>query len=185
MRNHIIAVSVAAALVSGCSSNQPESAKLSGTEIVYVPQRIAHEFYSSWGHDGRGGAALRKPTYQHVMGSEDMVMTTNGGYKDLRTAKALSTPMPAPTPAPLGVVVTPITGSLDKAISASLNAAPTWDGAERLANLKADSDEYMRAYRKFCQGAGMTLSEREWEIVALGGPKGIPAALRGKCLHSK
>lgn len=179
MRNYFIATAVTAALLSGCSSNEPAPAPVAPPEKVYVPERIAHEFYNSWGHDGRGGAALRKPTYQHVMGSEDMVMTTQGGYKDLRSGKASSGSTPG------GVIVTPLNGGVNKAISSALSAAPNWDADSRRTSLNATPDEYMRAYRKFCQGAGMTMSEREWEIVALGGPKGIPAALRDKCMHSK
>lgn len=179
MRNiHLAALMTAAIAVAGCASKetQPETSQAADA-LIYVPERIAHEFYSSWGHQGRGGAALRKPTYQHVMGSEDMVMTVNGNYKELRTPST----MPSST---ADVIVTPLNGTQDAVIASALSRAPSVQEADS-KSLQASQDEYNRAYRKFCQGATMEMSEREWEIVALGGPKGIPASMRGKCMHSK
>lgn len=69
-----IAIALGLAL-SGCSSKPKKQ------EIIYVapttvevPVRHWEEFRASWGHEGRGGAALRKPTYQHVMASEDAIV---------------------------------------------------------------------------------------------------------------
>lgn len=181
-----LAALIATTALAGCSS-KGESTVYGHALSVEVPVRVAHEFYTSWGHDGRGGAALRKPTYQHVMGSEDMLMTTQGNYKELRTPKT--------EPATGNVVVvTALNQGMDQAIATALATAPDLetgatppaaDNSNRMKELNATADEYARAYRKFCSGAAMDMTEREWEIVALGGPSNIPAALRGKCLHSK
>jgi len=171
---NLAALLTVAIVAAGCST---KAAQDQTDSFVYVPERLAHEFYSSWGHEGRGGAALRKPAYQHVMGSEDQVMTVNGNYKELRAQKA----QPAST---ADVIVTPLNGSQNAVIVSALSRAPDLQTAKS-TSLNATQDEYTRAYRKFCQGAAMEMSEREWEIVALGGPNGIPAAMRGKCMHSK
>jgi hypothetical protein len=185
-----LAVLITASAMTGCASKMSDSDNPYANQqaAVTVPTRVAHEFYNSWGHDGRGGAALRKPTYQHVMGSEDMVMTTQGNYKELRAGSASK-------PTGSSVVVTALNKGMDQAITTALNSAPALEttppqatnaGSDgRLASLKPTLAEYERAYRKFCNGAGLTMTEREWEIVALGGPKGIPASMRGKCMHSK
>ena len=66
-----------------------------------------------------------------------------------------------------------------KAPSSALPPPADW------AAMNATDDEYQRAYRKFCSGGGMAMTEREWELVALGGPRGIPANLRDRCLRQK
>lgn len=186
MRKLTIAVLIAAAATAGCSHEKPNPYE--GYQgAVEVPVRLHQDFYSSWGHNERGGAALRKPAYQHVMGSEEMVMTTLGNYTELRNAQGGGAPSVFTTAVNqgTGVAITkalntppPITGTTTASTSPSA-------GTDKMASLKATQPEYETAYRKFCNGATMTMTEREWEIVALGGPKNIPAQLRAKCMHSK
>lgn len=182
MNCHLLLIlAVTAAVASaGCTSSKPQKNTAVETHAL-VPQRLAHEFYASWGHDGRGGAALRKPTYQHVMGSDDVLMTTQGKLSDWPQPKT-----------PDGVVVTALNQGMNKAIFTALDSAPEPTTSEthrgnisRLAALNATDDEYQRAYRKFCSGGGVAMTEREWELVALGGPKGIPANLRDRCMRQK
>lgn len=181
MRTLTIAALVAFTALAGCSKDKPNPYAHEGADgqPVYVPTRVAQEFYNSWGHTGRGGAALRKPAYQHVMGTEEVLMTTNGNYADLRSG--IGEPS----------VVNQVMNNGGNAVGVALAATPapiTTDGMTTSVSrgpINATDDEYLRAYRKFCQGAGMTMTEREWEIVALGGPSRIPPALRGKCMHSK
>lgn len=174
LRTKAILIAAAAFLAACSSSHKHQYDDVTGNATAYVPVRIAHEFYSSWGHEGRGGAALRKPAYQHVMSSEDQVMTTQGNYAELRSGQGSS------------VVVTALNHGMNKAIDQALivSTAPSAP-ALQVATLNATQNEYERAYRKLCRGAGMEMTEREWEIVALGGPKGIPASLRGKCFQGK
>ncbi|MEA8592598.1 hypothetical protein PZT57_28520 [Pseudomonas aeruginosa] len=180
MNRHLLFILATAVAVAsaGCTSSKHQKDVEVETH-VQVPQRLAHEFYASWGHDGRGGAALRKPTYQHVMGSEDVLMTTQGKLSDWPQPKA-----------PDGVVVTALNQGMNKAIFTAIESAPAAPEAQinnssRLAALNATDDEYQRAYRKFCSGGGMAMTEREWELVALGGPNGIPANLRDRCMRQK
>ncbi|HGM7876889.1 TPA: hypothetical protein ACKQHR_001484 [Pseudomonas aeruginosa] len=175
----LILAAVAAVATAGCSnSNHHTEAANDAPRVVThaeVPERWAQEFYTSWGHDGRGGAALRKPTYQHVMGSEDVLMTRQGKLADWPQPKA-----------PDGVVVTALNRGANAAIFNALDAAPDQNvNAARAASLRATDEEYQRAYRKFCKGGGMAMTEREWELVALGGPNGIPTNLRDRCQRQK
>lgn len=173
----LFAALVAGSLLVACSSHDKETAPQPQT--TYVPTRLAHEFYSSWGHDGRGGAALRKPAYQHVMGSEDVIMTTHGNYHDLQVAPDGRGPKDS-------VAVTAVTYGMGRAIDQALAFSPPAASAPASKPVVAGSEaEYLVAYRKFCKGAGMALTEREWELVAKGGPKGVPPSLRGKCLQTK
>ena len=167
----------AAVLLTACTSTHKHPYdQITEDATAYVPVRVAHEFYSSWGHDGRGGAALRKPAYEHVMGSEDDVMTTQGNYAQLRSGQGTGN----------SVVVTALNHGMNKAIDQALTfTPPDQKPAPRSYALNASKEEYERAYRKLCRGAGMEMTEREWEIVALGGPQGVPATLRGKCLSYK
>ncbi|WP_165678336.1 hypothetical protein [Metapseudomonas otitidis] len=179
--NHHLLLILATAIAfasAGCSSSKQQTDVAVETNVL-VPKRLAHKFYASWGHDGRGGAALRKPTYQHVMGSEDVLMTTQGKLSDWQSPKA-----------PDGVVVTALNQGMDKAIFTAIESVPAASTAQnsnssRLAALNATDDEYQKAYRKFCSGGGMEMTEREWELVALGGPNGVPANLRDKCMRQK
>ena len=172
----LILAATAVVATGGCSSSKHHTAAEGVVTHVEVPDRLAHEFYASWGHDGRGGAALRKPTYQHVMGSEGEIMTTQGKLVEWPQAKT-----------PDGVVVTALNHGMNAAIFTALDSAPDTSAlnASRKAALSASDDEYQRAYRKFCNGGGMAMTEREWELVALGGPNGVPTNLRDKCLRNK
>lgn len=170
----------AAVLLAACSTKENPYQEETASSTTYVPVRLAHEFYSSWGHDGRGGAALRKPSYQHVMGSEESIMTTHGSYADLRAGND--------TAAGESVVVTALNNGVGTAIDKALTVAPEKPVIYAQATpqpLQADENDYLVAYRKFCKGAGSTMSEKEWELVARGGPKGIPPSLRGKCMQMK
>jgi hypothetical protein len=175
LRTKAILIAATAFLAACSNTHKHPYDQVTEGATAYVPVRIAHEFYSSWGHDGRGGAALRKPAYQHVMASEDEVMTTQGNYAELRAGQANNS-----------VVVTALNHGMNKAIDQALTfTPPPTTPAPRVTALNASQDEYERAYRKLCRGAGMEMTEREWEIVALGGPKGVPASLRGKCFQVK
>ncbi|QUG93359.1 hypothetical protein GR140_31975 (plasmid) [Pseudomonas putida] len=176
MNRHLLLILAATVAVAsaGCASRNHSNEAVVETHFE-VPQRLAHEFYSSWGHDGRGGAALRKPTYQHVMGSEDAIMTTQGKLSEWAQPKT-----------PDGVVVIALNQGMNQAIYTALDSAPAANSNQsRLTALNATDDEYQRAYRKFCSGGGMAMTEREWELVALGGPNGIPVNLRDRCMRQK
>lgn len=179
-----IAASILVALLSGCSSDKPKPDPAAGYRTpVYVPERFGQEFEVTWGFNGRGGAALRKPTYQHVIGTEDVVMTTRGPLDEWNKS----------SPAPAGVVVTALNGGMTSALDRALEITPNgkgdvttaWRRQQQLAALSASPAEIQAAYRKFCKGATSEMSERDWEIVALGGPKGTPNNLRAGCRIDK
>ncbi|WP_411961254.1 hypothetical protein ACK3BE_32500 (plasmid) [Pseudomonas mandelii] len=159
--------------VTGCSTKPKQEISYVAPTTVEVPVRHWDEFRASWGHEGRGGAALRKPTYQHVLASEDAIVirpvvqneeSDHGAVKIFalrgspedwqRSALAQGTPSAVP------IQVKPSTVDMD-------------------------SEQYLRAYRKFCKGATSEMTEEEWSLVALGGPNHIPPSLRGKCLTQK
>ena len=65
-----LAITAALGMLSGCSSKEPAPEPYTGTPFEvqqYEPDLRGH--HTSWGHSGRGGAALRKPSYQPVLGS--------------------------------------------------------------------------------------------------------------------
>ncbi|WP_129587030.1 hypothetical protein [Pseudomonas frederiksbergensis] len=178
MKYQTLAIAIALGIaVSGCSS-KPKKQEITyvAPTTVEVPVRHWEEFRASWGHEGRGGAALRKPTYQHVIASEDAIVirpvvrneeSDHGAVKifALRGTPeewqrlALAQGVPAPSSPQVA--------------------------QQKPSTVDMDSEQYLRAYRKFCKGATNEMTEEEWSMVALGGPNHIPPSLRGKCLTQK
>jgi uncharacterized protein YceK len=172
-----IAIALALAL-SGCSS-KPKKQEITyvAPTTVEVPVRHWEEFRASWGHEGRGGAALRKPTYQHVMASEDAIVIRPVVRNEESDHGAVKIFALRGTPEEWQ------RSALSQGVPSSPSAPQT--AQQKPSTVDMDSAQYLRAYRKFCKGATSEMTEEEWSMVALGGPNHIPPSLRGKCLTQK
>lgn len=179
-----LALLAASIAISGCASrDKPSPPVYTGKEMVVTEYEAdLREHHSSWGHTGRGGAALRKPTYQHVLGSPDSLETPAG---------KLHPELQKSAPAIGGAIAVP-----DSTIAANCNrqapqqqpqlAATSYpqprqssDFYSVRANSKGSVSEYMRVRDKLCQGA-IRLTYEEWQILVEGTPKDVPFELQPK-----
>lgn len=183
MRSTLTLLPLAAAvgiLLSGCASKaeRPDPDAVPFEVTTFTPDQREH--HTSWGHTGRGGAALRKPAYQPVLGSPDTLETRYGKlHPELQ---------PRPAAAQAAVQVPPAMYADKCAEPGAANSAaqafplPSSQEAERittLANSRGSVDDYIRVRDKLCKGA-MRLTYEEWQILVEGTPKDLPLHLQHK-----
>lgn len=175
------ALAVAAVLLAGCSgkSKAPEQAEFTGTPFVvteYTPDLREH--HSSWGHSGRGGAALRKPTYQPVLGSPDMLETRSGKLHPELQPKQPETTVSIAVPPGLVAGTCNQTSEAEAGVEVfALGEPVTGKTIVTLANNKGSVDQYIQVRNKLCRGAER-LTYEEWEILVMGTPKDVPLKLQ-------
>jgi len=172
----------AAALLVGCSSKEPAPEPLTGTP--YEVERFEpdlREHHTSWGHSGRGGAALRKPTYQPVLGSPDTLETRYGKlHPELQHApKATNVSISVPASMRAGTCLDQ--PAANQAPNHVKVMTPSGKAEEQrivtLANSTGTVNEYIQVRNKLCSGAER-LSYEEWEILVNGTPKDVPLRLQ-------
>lgn len=160
-------LAAAVLMAVGCAKNgvEPELAGVEVTFTEYEPDLREH--HTSWGHHGRGGAALRKPTYQHVLGSPDTLMGQSG---PLKPPSAVTSPS-----VPQGYTVSIPSGAIH-----SLVGMTGCDNTVRiLVSAREYTDEYIAVRNKLCAGAER-LTYKEWEILVSGTPKDVPESLKAQ-----
>jgi len=174
-----VAFALSAALLSGCAGKHEDTdeTKLTGTPFVvteYAPDLRDH--HTSWGHSGRGGAALRKPAYVAVLGSPSELETQTGKLYPELQPQALSSGVSISVPPAI------VAGTCaDKSDSADVKvltpASSDTQSIYTLANGRGTVDEYIQVRNKVCKGAER-LTYEEWEILVMGTPKDVPLALQ-------
>ena len=168
-----LGLAVALGLCAGCTSPPPAPTP-SGIPFEvssYAPE--LRDYHSSWGHAGRGGAVLRKPTYQAVLGSSDTLDSRAGTrHPELQP--------PAPTTASIQVPAALIAARCAEPASvAQAFAAEPAAGQARivtLANSTGSVADYIGVRNKLCQGA-QRLTFEEWTVLVNGTPKDVPLRL--------
>lgn len=181
MRSTPSLLPMAAALVlilSGCASKQETSDPNAIPFEVTTFTPDLREHHTSWGHTGRGGAALRKPAYQPVLGSPDTLETRYGKlHPELQPQHA----------APQASIEVPPSMYADKCTEPRVSAAGVQvfplhahqepERITTLANSRGSVDDYIRVRNKLCKGA-MRLTYEEWQILVEGTPKDLPLHLQ-------
>lgn len=162
--------------LSGCASNPPAEPQIVGEPFeVSQFEPDLRDHYTSWGHEGRGGAALRKPAYQPVLGSQDLLEARNGKlHPELQPRPSGSQ---ASVEVPPGLYASKCPDNSTIAKSFALNVPATSDRITTLANSKGTVDDYIRVRNKLCKGA-LRLTYEEWQILVEGTPKDVPQALQ-------
>ncbi|MDT4864751.1 hypothetical protein FQZ97_995210 [compost metagenome] len=188
MMRALTPLALSLATLAGCSTTEPgtKAPEHTGIEFEYIefsPDLCEH--HSSWGHQGRGGAAMRKPTYQHVLSTDDQINTRYGKlHPDLHPH--------APQPVNATVAVTPglLTSNCDDttaqsfpAITQTSDAFSSAGVALARAEASAPVSEYLRVRKKLCTGSSR-LTYEEWLTLVNGTPKDIPLHLQPKS-HTK
>lgn len=168
-----LGLAIGLAITSGCAS-KPEP-PISGTpfEVAsYEPDM--REYHTSWGHTGRGGAALRKPTYQPVLGSLDVLETRGGKLHPELQPRITKTDSVA---VPSSVFQANCADSENVAQAFALGQPATGERIVTLANPVGTVDDYISVRNKLCKGV-QRLSYEEWVILVEGTPKDVPLHLK-------
>ncbi|WP_137887466.1 hypothetical protein [Pseudomonas sp. 2FE] len=176
-----LGLAVGLALVSGCASKpEPVAPVIEGTDFnvtSYEPDMREH--HTSWGHTGRGGAALRKPAYQPVLGSLETLETRGG-----KLHPELQPKQPVPDVAvPASIVSANCADRNTVAQTFALGQQVSGERIVTLANSRASVDDYINVRNKLCKGA-QRLTYEEWEILVSGTPKDVPLRLQPSFLQN-
>lgn len=168
----MLALSVAAS--TGCASKASEPSAQLGTEVApFHYQPDMRSYHSSWGHTGRGGAAVRKPAYVHVLATPAVLEVPAGKlYPSITSLDDLALP----------AITQPETASQAAAVRIDTvtpfeEARPCNAGYRVIASAREMTDDYIQVRNKLCAGAER-LTFEEWEILVNGTPKDIPAHLK-------
>lgn len=166
-----------ATLTTGCANKQPEPPTGTPFEVSeYEPDMRG--YHTSWGHSGRGGAALRKPAYQPVLGSPDVLETPAGKlHPELQAQKVRGHHVSVP---PSMMPSSCMEHGRNGRSAAQTFGVAQLSASERvvtLANSTGTVDDYIAVRNKLCQGA-QRLSYEEWLILVEGTPKDIPLSLK-------
>jgi len=175
-----LSLAIGLATLAGCSTSghEDKEPEYTGVEFEYgnfTPDK--REENVSWGHQGRGGAALRKPAYQYVLSTDDKLYTRYGKlHPELQ-------PQAAPT---LGMPAGMLTSNCNEPSAQTFPApqhisyAPSTGGVALVrAEATAPVDEYLKVRKKLCAGSNR-LTYEEWLILVNGTPKDIPLHLQPK-----
>lgn len=165
------ALALTIAVLSGCASKPSEPADAVGTEVAtYQYEPDMRSYHSSWGHSGRGGAAVRKPAYVHVLATPQVLEVPAGKlYPSITSLDDLALP---------GVTQpeTDHTASVTSALPLEGNR-PCEADYRVIASAREMTDDYIQVRNKLCAGSER-LSFEEWEILVNGTPKDVPAHLK-------
>lgn len=185
----LLPAALAAGIVAmtGCSSKDKGTDQPVLISTPFIVNEFApdmREHHSSWGHSGRGGAALRKPAYQPVLGSPDALETRYGKlhpelqYKAQEVSALVSVP-------PALVAGTCAKAAADDPSGVIVMTPPASQQAYSvytLANSRAGVNDYIQVRNKLCKGTER-LTYEEWEILVMGTPKDIPLRLQPNQLN--
>lgn len=169
----LLALTLSAIAVAGCSKDKkpeappvPTGPKFAVSE--YEPD--LRDYHTSWGHRGRGGAALRKPAYQHTVSPHDQLDTRSGRlHPELQVASTTPVAMVAIPPSTYG-------SNCQHAGNLMAYAAP---GYAVNASAREEVNDYIRVRNKLCQGQ-MRLTYDEWLTLVNGTPKDLPVAIQAQ-----
>lgn len=167
--------------LAGCSAapTEPDTFPLP-TQIEINEQE--RSYHSSWGHSGRGGAALRKPAYQHVLATPDRLDTPAGRlYPAAEINIGTGTPDALPPLPALGASSEPsIRFGVARVPTTSLPVEGNGECqlAERVHVLARENvDEYIRVHNKLCAGSER-LTHEEWRVLVNSTPRDVPQNLK-------
>lgn len=167
----LLFISIAIAL-TGCAKDEkpkapepPKAPEFAVTEF----EADSREYHTSWGHQGRGGAALRKPAYQHTLASNDQIDTRAG---------RLHPAVQPPASQPAVMIVVPPT-AYNTNCQQQKSSSPAQEGYSVIASAREDVNDYIRVRNKLCQGQSR-LTYEEWLTLLNGTPKDLPTSLQAK-----
>jgi hypothetical protein len=163
-----VAIGLAITALSGCAGKESQKT-YTGLDTSPVPiEADNRSYHSSWGHSGRGGAAVRKPAYQHVLATYDRLDVPAGRlYPSLDNTDGLA----------VSASVYSI-NAIPEQPPLSMEGKPPCSADFRvIASAREMTDDYVRVRNKLCAGTDR-LTFEEWEVLVNGTPKGVPAGLK-------
>lgn len=168
-----LGLAIGLAITAGCANKQEASTLGTPFEVTsYEPD--LRDYHTSWGHTGRGGAALRKPAYQPVLGSLDVLETPAGKlHPELQTRLKTNDSVAVPS----SMIQANCADSGNVAQAFALGQPAASERIVTLANAAGSVDDYIAVRNKLCKGA-QRLSYEEWVILVEGTPKDVPLHLK-------
>lgn len=168
-----LGLAIGLAITAGCANKPEPPAPGTPFEVTsYEPD--LREYHSSWGHTGRGGAALRKPIYQQVLGSLDALETPAGKLHPELQARL---PTNDSVTVPSSMVQANCADTANVAQAFALGQPAASERIVTLANATGTVDDYIAVRNKLCKGA-QRLSYEEWVILVEGTPKDVPLHMK-------
>ncbi|WP_432780598.1 hypothetical protein QZH44_30325 (plasmid) [Pseudomonas corrugata] len=168
-----IGLAMGISITAGCANTPEPPIQGKPFEVAsYEPD--LREYHTSWGHTGRGGAALRKPIYQQVLGSLDVLETPGGKLHPELQARLITNDSIA---VPSSMVQANCADSANVAQAFALGQPAANERIVTLANSAGSVDDYIAVRNKLCKGA-QRLSYEEWVILVDGTPKDVPLHLK-------
>lgn len=168
-----LALLCAVATLPGCASKpDTEFATQEPAPVAAPVESFAdRSYHSSWGHSGRGGAALRKSTYQHVLATPDRLDTSIGQlYPATGVEAAFPAPAVADEPRPAIAFPAPDQGHCTTTTTTTISG-----GARVLA--REQVSDYLQVQNKLCAGVER-LSYEEWQVLINSTPRDVPLHLK-------
>lgn len=168
-----LGLAIGVAMSAGCAS-KPVPAPTGTPYEVQNFEPEMREYHTSWGHTGRGGAALRKPAYQPVLGSLDVLETPSGKlHPGLQVRQATGDSVSVPS----SMVQANCADSNNVAQAFAMGRPVASDQIVTIANSVGTVDDYIAVRNKLCKGA-QRLSYEEWLVLVEGTPKDVPLHLK-------
>ncbi|MCK5532727.1 MAG: hypothetical protein KAI85_15915 [Halopseudomonas aestusnigri] len=172
----LLGVTILAAAVSGCASQQHDAAAvhLTGSEQApFVQTEDSRRYATSWSYSNRVGAAVQKAAYQHFLTTDAMIFSAHGRLHEEPIAEAGHVPYPVAVSFPAEP-----TSSLSNATGVdTLGALTSCPGTRIISSAREMTSEYIAVRNKLCAGA-QRLTYEEWLVLVNGTPKDVPAHLQ-------
>ncbi|SFL48594.1 hypothetical protein [Azotobacter beijerinckii] len=169
----LLALTLSALAVAGCSKDKKPEAPPPPTGPKFAVSEYEpdlRDYHTSWGHQGRGGAALRKPAYQHTVSLHDQLDTRAGRlHPELQVASTT----------PLAMITVPSSTYASNCQHAGTPVAYAASGYAVNASAREEVNDYIRVRNKLCQGQSR-LSYDEWLVLVNGTPKDLPVAIQAR-----
>jgi len=192
----------ATALIQGCSTEKSRQEAADAAREAELQQRLVYrqnelqeiqgalakdrsrEWANSWERTQRGGAALRPPSYEHVLGTDRLLQDRAGAMYPELQPKPVSVIDQYMQYGPTGVVTygvndsQPAIGRPDQdECKAILDGGIEERGA--IVSARRNVSNYLTVKQKLCKGQ-QRLTYAEWETLVNGTPKDLPLNLQYK-----
>lgn len=127
-------------------------------------RQVSRDHSMDWDHDGRGGAAMRQPSYVHTL----------SGYNTIQKPVEVSPDFGAKAQKPITAYPVVLDNAVKMGISFGEPSKPL-----------SYSIYEMSRWERFCKDEGKNMDKRDWDFVKKEGANNLPEHLRATCTPPK